>query len=99
MRTTGAIFYGEHRGRPATVTFEHEPGRVWKVTMVVHGKVVTVECSDRSVKPCMTHAGYLLNKHFPAALKPPRKVSAHEATVVESSFIQQKTGCRLRVVK
>jgi hypothetical protein len=54
------------------------------------------------VKPCMTHAKYLLDEHFPMPLdaaRPKRKPNAHRAHVVESSFVEHKTGVQLRVVK
>lgn len=72
--------------------------------MVVADKTIRAQCSVGTVKPCMTHAGYLLDKYFPSPLDqlpsiPKRKISAHEATVVESSFVEHYSGVRLRVVK
>lgn len=105
MIVNRVTFTGEHRGRPATVVFDHVVGG-WKVAMNVGGKVITAQTGPR-VKPCVTHAGYLLDEHFPNRLlegvrklrgrKP--KHNAHRATVVESSFVETKTGARLRVVR
>ncbi|HTM53828.1 MAG TPA: hypothetical protein VL175_07340 [Pirellulales bacterium] len=104
MTTNRATFFGIHKGQPAKATFQSAIGRIWKVTLEVAGKKISLQCSSRNVKPCMTHATYLLNKHFPGRFeKAPgrkqRKVNAHEATVVESSFVEHKTGSLLRIVK
>jgi hypothetical protein len=101
MHVRFAVFRGEHRGRGAQVEFHRAIPTGWKVTMTVAGKTIAVQAS-RDVKPCMTHAKYLLDEHFPMPLdaaRPKRKPNAHRAHVVESSFVEHKTGVQLRVVK
>lgn len=100
MNVTSALFTGEHRGRPAQVMFQHVPCG-WKVILNVSGKTLTLQAS-KNVKPCMTHARYLLDEHFPLLLdaaRKPRKRNQHRASVVKSSFVEHKTGMRFRVVR
>jgi hypothetical protein len=102
MNVHAAVFTGLHRGRAATITFQRVMGQEWKITMVVAGKKIIARASSKSIKPCMTHAGYLLTEHFPLpldALKTPRKPNEHRAAVVDSAFVETKTGMRFRVVK
>lgn len=99
MKTTKAIFSGYHNDQAASATFELV-NKCWDIVLMVGGQTKTVRSGTKYVKPCMTHAAYLMAEYFPPEPKRrARKITPHAATVVQSSFVETKTGTRFKVVK
>lgn len=67
MTYTTMIIRGEHHGESATVTFVYIGRKIWNASLEVGGKRIDVRgTKDRGLRPCPTHAGYLLDEHFPS---------------------------------
>jgi hypothetical protein len=76
VKATTVIIRGDHNGQRASVTFVLISKSIW---------CATVECGEKSVevrsrrndglRPCPTHAGLLLDEHFPASEKRRRAAS------------------------
>lgn len=100
MKTNKAIFFGYHHCSPASAEFDFVAG-LWRITLTVGDKTVQASAGTKGVRPCMTHAAYLLNEYFPVVRKraAKKKRSTHAATVVQSAFVESKSGARLRVVR
>jgi hypothetical protein len=74
MEATVIIIRGTYRKKPATVTFTYIGRRIWCATIEWDGRTRDVRSKKNTgLRPCPTHAGYLLEQHFP---QPKRKRKA-----------------------
>lgn len=96
MRATTIIIRGTHNNEPATVTFTFIGRKIWCAKVECDGKVVDVRSKkNNGLRPCPTHAGYLLDEHFPKKKKrlayPVRGTRANGRQFGQPSFPQLYT--------
>ena len=61
---------GTHDGKRFTVKFHRINKKQWDVTIDCGNRLVTLKHSELGdVRPCPTHAKYLLDHHFPSLVK------------------------------
>lgn len=66
MKATTIIIRGEHNKQKAVVTFVYIGRKIWCATVECGDKRVEVRSRrNNGLRPCPTHAGYLLDEHFP----------------------------------
>lgn len=66
MKANIVIISGTHNSQSAKVTFTYIGRKIWCATIDCGGKVIDFRSKQNNgLRPCPTHAGYLLDKHFP----------------------------------